>query len=153
MRRWVPGGLKKLFQGDAMKLTTVSLFVLGALVSLNSAKGQEVLEPIALWPATPPGRVAAKGEEKDTTNEKGNKVAGKSVIRLGNVSSPTLTIYKPPADKNTGTAVLICPGGGYNILAYDLEGYRSLRVVELDRCYRGVAQVPSAKVRGRSATN
>ena len=105
-----------------MKLTTLSLFVLGTLVTWNSAKGQEVLEPIALWPATPPGRVAAKGEEKDTTNEKGNKVAGKSVIRLGNVSSPTLTIYKPPADKNTGTAVLICPGGGYNILAYDLEG-------------------------------
>lgn len=83
---------------------------------------QEVQKPIELWPSTPPGRIAAKGEELDTTNEKGNKVAGKSVIRLGNVSKPTLTIYQPPAEKNTGAAVLICPGGGYSILAYDLEG-------------------------------
>ncbi len=44
------------------------------------------------------------------------------MIRLGNVSSPTLTIYKPAADKNSGTAILVCPGGGYNILAMDLEG-------------------------------
>ncbi len=106
----------------AMKFNAVKLFLLVVLVSLNSVSAQEVLQPIALWPATEPGRTAARGEEKDTTNEKGNKVAGKSVIRLGNVSSPTLTIYKPVAEKNTGSAVLICPGGGYNILAYDLEG-------------------------------
>lgn len=33
-----------------------------------------------------------------------------------------MTVYSPPADKNTGTAVMVCPGGGYSILAYDLEG-------------------------------
>src|SRR5256885_11633897 len=49
-------------------------------------------------------------------------IAGKPVIRLGNVSKPTITMYRPPADKDTGAAVLVCPGGGYHILAMDLEG-------------------------------
>jgi len=99
------------------------LVVAGLLTAgVDALRGQEILPPIALWPGTPPGRIAAKGEEKDTTDAKGGKVAGKSVIRLGNVSSPTLTIYKPAAEKNSGTAVLVCPGGGYHILAMDLEG-------------------------------
>ena len=109
-----------------MKFITLKCFVLVVAgwmsASVEMVCAQEILPPIALWPATPPGRIAAKGQEKDTTDAKGGKVAGKSVIRLGNVSSPTLTIYKPAADKNCGTAVLICPGGGYNILAMDLEG-------------------------------
>ena len=49
-------------------------------------------------------------------------MAGRSVIRLGNVSTPTLSVYSPPAGKNTGAAVLVFPGGGYSILALDLEG-------------------------------
>jgi acetyl esterase/lipase len=49
-------------------------------------------------------------------------VAGKPLIRLGNVSDPTLTVYRPAKDKDTGTAVVVCPGGGYSILALDLEG-------------------------------
>src|SRR6202044_1250717 len=46
---------------------------------------------------------------------------GKSVIRIGNVSSPTLTLYTPKG-ANTGAAVVVFPGGGYHILAIDLEG-------------------------------
>nr|WP_255551211.1 alpha/beta hydrolase [Granulicella sp. dw_53] len=42
-------------------------------------------------------------------------------MHLTNVSNPTLTVYKPTAT-NTGAAVLVFPGGGYKILAYDLEG-------------------------------
>jgi len=45
-----------------------------------------------------------------------------NIIRLGNVSQPELAIYKPKADKANGAAVVICPGGGYNILAYNHEG-------------------------------
>ena len=44
------------------------------------------------------------------------------MIRLGNVSHPAITVYSPPAGRNSGTVVLVCPGGGYHILAYDLEG-------------------------------
>ena len=39
-----------------------------------------------------------------------------------NVSRPTITIYRPPKDHDTGTAVLICPGGGYWNLYWQLEG-------------------------------
>jgi acetyl esterase/lipase len=47
---------------------------------------------------------------------------GKRVVRIGNVSTPTITLYRPPQDKDTGVAVVVCPGGGYEILALDLEG-------------------------------
>ena len=78
--------------------------------------------PLPLWPKEAPGEKGGLGEEKDTTGAKGGLVAGKSVIRLGNVSQPSITVYRPAKEKDTGAAVIICPGGGYNILAYDLEG-------------------------------
>ena len=77
---------------------------------------------IELWPNGAPGEKGDLGEEKDTTKPSDNLVAGKSLIRLGNVSKPTISIYRPAAVKDTGAAVLVCPGGGYNILAMDLEG-------------------------------
>jgi acetyl esterase/lipase len=78
--------------------------------------------PIKLWPKEVPGEKAPIGEEKDTSTEKSNKVAGKPLIRLGNVSQPTITVFRSAKDKDTGAAVVVCPGGGYSILAYDLEG-------------------------------
>ena len=76
----------------------------------------------SLWPGKPPGIISAEGEERDTSGPDGRNVAGKPVIRLGDVSQPTLTVYPAPAKNNTGAAVLVFPGGGYHILAYDLEG-------------------------------
>lgn len=75
-----------------------------------------------LWPGTPPGDKGDLGPEKDTTKPTDGLVAGKPVIRLGSVSSPTLTIYRAPAGSNSGATVVVFPGGGYNILAMDLEG-------------------------------
>jgi acetyl esterase/lipase len=74
-----------------------------------------------LWKGEMPGP-RIKEEEKDLTKPKEHLVAGKRVIRLGHVSTPTITVYRPAKEKNTGTAVIVCPGGGYNILAWDLEG-------------------------------
>ena len=79
-------------------------------------------EPIALWPGKPPGDTAELPPEADTTKPTDNQVAGRPLIRLGNVSTPTITFFPASADKANGTAVLVCPGGGYNILAWDLEG-------------------------------
>jgi len=42
--------------------------------------------------------------------------------QITNVSKPTLTIYRPAKDKDTGVAVVIAPGGGYSILAFEHEG-------------------------------
>ena len=44
------------------------------------------------------------------------------ITRLTNISKPTISIFRPAKAKDTGAAVVICPGGGYNILAWDLEG-------------------------------
>jgi acetyl esterase/lipase len=74
-----------------------------------------------LWPHGAPGAVASPAPEVDTTTAQDNLVAGKPLVRLGNISVPTLTVYEPK-DKNTGAAVVVFPGGGYHILAVDLEG-------------------------------
>lgn len=77
---------------------------------------------IPLWPKTAPGENGDSAPETDTTGPTGALVGGRRVIRLGNVSVPTLTIYRPSKEKDTGAAVLVFPGGGYSILALDLEG-------------------------------
>jgi acetyl esterase/lipase len=76
---------------------------------------------LPLWPKGAPDSRPNPLPEADTTKPKDNLVAGRRLIRLGNVSSPTLTLYAP-RHKNTGAAVVVFPGGGYQILAMDLEG-------------------------------
>ncbi len=87
-----------------------------------SAHAAETAKVIELWPGTAPGDKGDIGAEQDTTKPSDNQVGGKPVVRLGNVSKPTLTLYRPAAEKDTGVAVMVCPGGGYHILAIDLEG-------------------------------
>src|SRR5208282_6047831 len=79
-------------------------------------------ELLALWPKGAPGQQGDIGPERDTTKPGDGLVAGKPVVRLGSVSTPTLTLYPPPPGRDTGAAVVVCPGGGYSILAMDLEG-------------------------------
>lgn len=103
-----------------MKLNP-SLCVL--LVLFGSARGFAAdPTPISLWPDKPPGETATFPAEADTTKPDGDLIAGRRVIRLGNVSSPTIAVYRPDKVKDTGAAVIVCPGGGYSILAMDLEG-------------------------------
>jgi acetyl esterase/lipase len=72
---------------------------------------------LPLWPHAP----SNTPPEVDATTAKDNLVAGKPVIRLANVSNPTITLYQP-SGKNSGAAVIVFPGGAYRILAIDLEG-------------------------------
>ena len=101
-----------------------TLFLLPTLLFALPGSGlaAEAPKEIALWPGQAPGEKADPGPEQDTTKPSDGLIAGKPVIRLGNVSRPTPTFYRPPADKDNGAAVLVCPGGGYHILALDLEG-------------------------------
>ena len=96
-------------------------FSLAVLIGSVTAAGEK-LPVLNLWPDKPPDETGSVGEEKDTSTPKSGKIAGQPVIRLGNVSKPTITVYRPAKDKDTGAAVIVCPGGGYNILALDLEG-------------------------------
>ena len=50
---------------------------------------------LPLWPHAAPGATPNPGQEMDVTTPKDNLVAGKPVIRLGNVSTPTVTLYTP----------------------------------------------------------
>jgi acetyl esterase/lipase len=81
---------------------------------------------LPVWPGAAPGAPANPPAETDTTNAKDNLIAGKPLVRLGNVSVPTLTLYPPHAlggpAPAIAPAVVVFPGGGYNILAIDLEG-------------------------------
>jgi len=76
---------------------------------------------VEIWPGTAPDESGNIGEEKFRMSPKLDRkqVEVTEPTRLvTNVTKPTLTIYRPVKEKDTGTAVLICPGGGY----WDLEG-------------------------------
>lgn len=92
-------------------------FSLMAVSILFTGKAQE--KPVMLFPKGAPGE-ATKLTEKGETD--GGKTGGLPVLRISNVSEPTITVYQAPDDVATGAAMIVCPGGGYNILAYDLEG-------------------------------
>ncbi len=81
-------------------------------------------EPTVLniWPGKAPGETKELPPEVDKTKPEDRLIAGRRIIKLGNVSTPQIAVFKPPADKANGAAVVICPGGGHHILAYDLEG-------------------------------
>jgi acetyl esterase/lipase len=75
---------------------------------------------VPLWPGKVPDAQPVPGPEY-TDAEKKELVAGKPWEYVGNVTQPTLTVYAPKG-KNTGAAVVVFPGGGFQILAIDLEG-------------------------------
>jgi len=91
---------------------------LGLLTSTLAAP----LDALPLWPGTAPGETVELPPEGDTTKPTDRGVGGKPVMRIGNVSKPTITFFPAPKEKNTGAAIVVCPGGGYSILAWDLEG-------------------------------
>ena len=74
-----------------------------------------------VWPATPPDAKPNAAREADTSTPTDPLVASRPLVRLGHVSTPTLTLYQPSSNP-TGAAVVVFPGGGYSILAIDLEG-------------------------------
>jgi acetyl esterase/lipase len=96
-------------------LTLTALCLLAASAVADDVADERPV--FRIWPGDAPGETGEVGEEKA---ERGT--GSRPVTRISNVTVPTLTLHKPPKDKDTGAAVVICPGGGYNILAWDLEG-------------------------------
>lgn len=95
-----------------MRLFTAALCVVILAAAAAPARAQGAPgTPIALWPEGVPGAIKDGGAE--VVAEGG---------RISNVHEPTLTPYPAPPAGRTGTAVIICPGGGYNRLAADHEG-------------------------------
>jgi acetyl esterase/lipase len=101
---------------------SVALFL--CLLTTGAAAAQNPLV-VDIWPGKPADDVGIPGAEhffELKVNGKPYLVAGKPTKWLTNVSKPTLTIYRPAKDKDTGAAMLICPGGGYHNLGWDVEG-------------------------------
>lgn len=88
--------------------------LLSGLLLLAAAPAQT----IDVWPGPAPGEKGDIGEEKTD----GNKPGQPTFVRVTNVTKPTLTVFPAPEGKNTGAAVVICPGGGYRVLMMDYEG-------------------------------
>ena len=74
---------------------------------------------VPIWPGIAPDAQPVPGPENAITST--GLIAGRPVIVVNNVSQPTMTVYSPKGT-NTGVAVLVFPGGGYQCLAIDLEG-------------------------------
>jgi acetyl esterase/lipase len=75
---------------------------------------------VPIWPGAVPDPQPVVGPE-DTATINDPLVAGRPWVQVGHVSRPTMTVYSPK-ERNTGAAVVVFPGGGYQILAIDLEG-------------------------------
>ena len=85
-----------------------------ALAGLDAAH-----EVITLWPEGPPSPIAGVGPEASYVASAG-VAAGTTMLR--NVSDPTLTVFRPDPARANGVGVIVCPGGGWRILAWQHEG-------------------------------
>jgi acetyl esterase/lipase len=97
-------------------------FALGGLHAQQAAWQPSLgRSQMPIWPGVAPDTQSVTGPEVATTRTNDHLVAGMPWTYISNVSRPTMTVYLPVA-KNTGAAVVVFPGGGYKILAIDLEG-------------------------------
>jgi acetyl esterase/lipase len=102
------------------------IFILYAVTIGLGASAQEWQPPggqlqIPIWPDRPPGVSEAWGKPETFAKDTVGLVAGKPYEYVSNVSVPTMTVY-PPKNDNNGGAIVVFPGGGFQILAIDLEG-------------------------------
>ena len=84
--------------------------ILGLCCIMQMSVAQSVIN---LYKGSIPNEIP--GPDNETKNDDG-------IVRISNISRPTLTIFLPPKEKANGTAVVICPGGGYGINAFKHEG-------------------------------
>lgn len=85
------------------------------LFTIQVARAQNI--KMKVWPDKIPGaKVSSTYKEETNLNDRNRP-------RISKVTDPELLVYLPPKEKATGTAVVICPGGGYGVLAIDHEGY------------------------------
>ncbi len=112
-----------------MKVSLAALLVCAGVVcrsTVQFAQAQvwqpsEGREQAPIWPGVPPDAQSVAGPEVAITTGKNSLVAGRPWVSVEDVSTPTMTIYLPHG-RGTGAAVMVFPGGGYTVLAIDLEG-------------------------------
>ncbi|MBS0261047.1 MAG: alpha/beta hydrolase [Planctomycetes bacterium] len=124
------------------------VFLTTAILRAEESK-PAVTEPI--WPGKPPGETKEWPPERDITEPGKKDPGGKPVIRLTNVAIPTVSVYRPAKELDTGASIIICPGGGHQILAYNHEGtevaewLQTLGVTGIVLKYRVPTRTPDGK--------
>jgi len=90
------------------------------LLLVSTLPAAELPKEILLWPNGAPGSEGKTGDEKVRIADNGERV-------LSNIHKPSITPYLPSADKATGCAVIVAPGGGHRELWSDHEGHNAAR--------------------------
>ncbi len=98
-------------------IALVLMHLFGSWVSLTTFAAEPLV--VDLWPGQTPGDVGIQG--KETSRIYQSPLVGPTKL-ITNVTKPTLTVYRPTPETNSGTAMIICPGGGYWDLFWELEG-------------------------------
>jgi len=93
------------------------LIILIAITMLSINSYSQNQKPVYIWPDQVPGETGNKHDPVQTPNKE------RDVIRLTDVTNPGFLVFKPSKENNNGAGVIVCPGGGYEILAINLEGY------------------------------
>jgi Esterase/lipase len=93
-----------------------NLFVFLPLLLLSISTNAQKREIIYLWSGKVPGELKEKQPPVIDTSK------NDKIIRFDEVTNPAIEVFLPDKAINNGSAVIVCPGGGYKILAYDLEG-------------------------------
>ena len=121
--------MRKLSEGNAwimMRPLLFAVFVVFVLALSGPRAQTPAWQPspghtqVPIWPGTPPDAQPVPGTEYVEIT-KDEMVAGKPYVWVSNITRPTMTVYSPKG-KNTGVAVVVFPGGGFEGLAIDLEG-------------------------------
>lgn len=94
-----------------MKFT--SIYILSCFITFSTFAQSNMI--IKLWPGNVPGETEVKHAAKLHSD------SSRNVKRITNITDPDITVYRPGKNAN-GAGIIICPGGGYNILAINLEG-------------------------------
>jgi acetyl esterase/lipase len=104
---------------------TWAVSVVASLYAAWPVAGADKPLVVKLWPGKAPDETGTIGAEKVLMSPRLTRKeveVTESTRMVTNVTRPTLTIYRPAKDRDTGTAMVICPGGGYWNLYWQLEG-------------------------------
>ena len=125
-----PTVMRKLSEGNAWIMMRPLLFAV-CVVFMFALSGPSAQTPawqpspghtqMPIWPGAVPDAQPVAGPEYAETSGKDFLPGGRPAVGVSNVTRPTITVYSPQG-KNTGAAMVVFPGGGYQVLAIDLEG-------------------------------
>ena len=124
-----------------MKINILPIALLLSWATISSVCGAEPTV-IKLWPEGPLEKPGVIIDAEKVLQPKGES----DVLRITNVSDPTISIYRPASPN--GTAVMVCPGGGIRDFGDRARGHAGVRLVERPRSNCGPAEIPGAREAG-----